>query len=54
LSQRDGRGGTDTSSGPGDHGDPTVKAEPIEHTHGPKITTSPAGRGGTVQQSLIV
>jgi hypothetical protein len=38
LSQGDGRGRTDTPSGTGDHRDPAVKAEPIEHTHTAKIT----------------
>ena len=38
LSQRDGRGGPDASPGAGDHSDPVVKTEPIEHTHASKIT----------------
>jgi hypothetical protein len=45
LSQRDGRGRTDASSGTGDHRDPAVQAEPIEHTHTAKITTRQPGRG---------
>ena len=44
LSQRDGRGCPDASPGAGNHSDPAVKTEPIEHAHASKITTAPPQR----------